>query len=363
MREKQEEEDRHRATRRRLRLSRDAVDRPRPAAGRDRLSRLVGRTAAAKGGRAEPALLARYGETLRTDPAASLEFALRGLGRATDSRGSRRPFGTALDADTERVRVQADNGPLSTSELSPDGRMLLTAGKDGIAKLFDAATGRLLLSFEPAESVSRSGAQGCIVFSRRKPGSDSDDGQGRFGSTTRPRGPTLDCCPTRSTYAQAVWGRVGGRLVVLISDWNKPPSYGTRNAGLSWRLTALSASRDAAFSSDGRSRRESIESADASRAGSAFRTRIRPAFCNVQRSSAPPPSRRASLERIRRQIVLLAMEKDPHGWHLTLWDWRRGSSALRTLSRESQKPGGHRGQQGRAAHSGALGQQCAGLRR
>jgi WD40 repeat protein len=129
---------------------------------------------------------------------------------------------TALDANTEQVKVPADDGPLSSSELSPDGRLLLTAGKDGIAKLFDAASGRRLLSFEPAQSVRRPELKGA---------SFSPDGSlvltvtraGEIHLYDAATGIDLGLLADQGSYAQAAWGKVGGRPAVLTFGLKKPP--------------------------------------------------------------------------------------------------------------------------------------------
>ena len=39
------------------------------------------------------------------------------------------------------------------------------------------------------------------------------------------------------------------------------------------------------------------------------------------------------------QVVFFAIQKDAPRWQVTSWDWRQGSSALRTLNDRIQKPG------------------------
>jgi hypothetical protein len=158
VREKQEEEDRHQATRQRLRL----VERVLLITFAlllivtgFTLARVIRNNEALR----HAGMLAQYREVLRTDPAASLKFALAAWNERHTSEAEE-AVRTALDAHTERLKVQADEGPLFSSELSPDGRLLLTAGKDGIAKLFDAASGRSLLSFEPAQPEGRQELKG-----------------------------------------------------------------------------------------------------------------------------------------------------------------------------------------------------------
>ena len=159
VREKQEAENRHRATRRRLYLSRilsaalaillvitflslkSANNSARAAKKSERMTQ-------------QATLLAQYGEALKTDPAAALDFALQAWNKE-NTPAAETAIRTALDADTERIKVQADGGQLIKTQFSPDGRNILTAGTDGIAKVFDATSGRRVLSFEPSASTNR----------------------------------------------------------------------------------------------------------------------------------------------------------------------------------------------------------------
>jgi WD40 repeat protein len=340
--EKQEVEHRHQATRRRLRLSRMLSI---------ALALMLVVTGfllwqVVRSGREaqQAALLARYGEMLRTDPAASLDFAMQAWHKHQTPR-AQEAVRTALDADAERVRVQADNGPLSTSELSPDGRMFLTAGKDGIAKLFDAATGRLLLSFQPAGSeggpelkAASLSPNGSLVLTV------TTTGEVRLynAATGTDLGLLSDSeQPNRGPDVQAVWGRVGGRLVVLISDWTKPAELWDAQRRLVITTYGTAATRDGAFSSDGRFivAAESIESGDTYDArisvydAGSGRLRQRSQVVGTAAFSA----RFAGTDSQR--IVLYAMEKDSIYWHLTLWDWRKGSGNFLTAESESRTPG------------------------
>jgi len=341
IREKREVEDRHRVTSRQLRLSRilsGALALLLVVTGFLLLQVFRSRQAAE-----QATLLARYGETLRTDPAASLDFALQAWDKrqTPDAEAAVR---TALDADTERLRVKADSGPLATSELSSDGR-LLTAGKDGIAKLFDAATGRQLLSFQPA------GSAGGVELQEAKLSPDGSlvltvttTGEVRLYNATTGTDLGLlshDNQANRGPYVKAVWGKVGGRLVVLISDWNQPAELWDPQRRQVIATYGIAATGDAMFSPDGRFvvAIETSESGDTAAAkvgvydAGSGRVRQRSQVVGMAAYSA----RFAGKDSQR--IVLYAIEKDSNYWHLTLWDWQKGSGNFLTADSEGRAPG------------------------
>jgi WD40 repeat protein len=335
VREKEEEEDRHRATRQRLRL----VERVLLVTFALLLVVTVSTLAWVirnNEGMRQAGMLAQYREALRTDPAASLKFALDAWNER-QTLEAEEAVRTAVDANTEQVKVQADEGPLSSSELSPDGRLLLTAGKDGIAKLFDAASGRRLLSFEPAQSVRRPELKGA---------SFSPDGSlvltvtraGEIHLYNAATGMDLGLLADRGSYAQAAWGKVGGRPAVLTFDLKKPPELWDAQRHSVVATYGTDSSRGAALSSDGRyvvrleylkasrSHRLSVWDAESGRL--------------LQRSQAVGTD--ASVAGFAGtdtgQIVFSAIQKDALRWRLMSWDWREGPSALRTLSSGSEKP-------------------------
>ena len=335
VREKQEEENRHRATRQRLRLVERVL-----LVTFALLLIVTGFTLARlirnNEGLRQAGMLAQYREVLRTDPAASLKFALA----AWDERQTleaEEAVRTALDANTERMKVQADEGPLFSSKLSPDGRLLLTAGKDGIAKLFDATTGRRLLSFEPAQSVRRQ---------ELKSASFSPDGSvvltvtraGEIHLYNAATGRDLGLLSDQGSYAEAAWGEVGGRPVVLKFDLNKPPELWDAQRQSVVATYGTDPSRDAALSSDGRY----VASLEYVKASRSHRLSVWDAGSGrlLQRSNsvAADTSVAGFAGTDAGQIVFSAIQKDSLKWHLMSWDWRKGPGALRTLSGESQKP-------------------------
>lgn len=341
IREKEEVEDRHRVTSRQLRLSRilsGALALLLVVIGFLFLQVVRSRQAAE-----QAALLARYGETLRTDPAASLDFAVRAWDRRKTP-AAEAAVRTAMDADTERLRVKADKGPLATSELSSDGR-LLTAGKDGIAKLFDAGTGRQLLSLQPAGSAGGADLQaaklspdGSLVLTV------TTTGEVRLynAATGADLGLLSDSDqPDLGPYVQAVWGRVGGRSVVLISDWTKPAQLWDpqRRQVIATYGTAMT--REAVFSPDGRFvvATEYSQSSDTNSAwvgvydAGSGEIRQRSQLVGMAAFSARFAGRDSQ------RIVLYAAEKNSNYWHLTLWDWQKGSGNLLTARSKIREAG------------------------
>jgi WD40 repeat protein len=286
-------------------------------------------------------LLARYGEMLRTHPAASLSFAMQSWNKKGTPQAET-AVRTALDATTEQLKIQADRSLLSTSEFSPDGRHLLTAGEDGVAKLYDAATGRELHSFKPrgVTETSRLTAasfspDGTLVLTT------TEAGQVRLYDATT--GGALGLLGEKRPYARAVWGTVGGRLVVLISDWNKPAELWDAQRLSVIATYGSAASGDAAFSSDGRyvvaAEVEYVEA----ESGSQARVGVYDAGSGRLRQRSQVVGTNAFSARFAgkdsRRIVLYATEKDSVYWHLVLWDWRKGSGDLLTAKAESREAG------------------------
>lgn len=83
---------------------------------------------------------------LASDPAAGLRDALRAY-RLWPDPEAERAVRSALDADNELRVLRPGHGLVVASEFARDGRTILTAGLDGTAKLFDAATGKRLRTF------------------------------------------------------------------------------------------------------------------------------------------------------------------------------------------------------------------------
>ena len=280
--------------------------------------------------------LALHREALRTDPAASLKFAL-GAWDEKHTPEAEEAVRTALDADTERVKVPADTGLLASSELSPDGRML-TAGADGTAKLFDASTGRPLLSFEPPQSARRPGLKGASLSPDGSLAlTIARDGEVHLynASTGRDLGQLSD----GGSYAHAAWGTVDRRPVVLSFDVGKPPQLWDARRQAVLATYGTGPSRGAALSSDGRY----VVSLDYVKASTSQSVSVWDAASGrlLQRSEAVGnvASMGGFAATDSGQVVFSAMQKDALNWQLLSWDWRKGPSALRSLNDRSHQPG------------------------
>jgi len=334
VREKQEVEDRHLATRRQLRLSRML------SLALALLLVLVGFLfwKVDRSGKAaeQAALLAQYGVTLQMDPAASLKFAVDAWSKSHTPQADE-AVRTALDADTERVKVQADKGPLSTSELSPDGQMLLTAGKDGKAKLFDAVTGTKLFSLEPAASndppeltAASFSPDGSLILTV------TSTGEVRLYDATT--GKDLGLLSDEGSYVEAVWGTVGGRPVVLTSDWNQPARLWDARGRYLLATYGTEPSGGAALSSDGRN----VVTVEYVEATKITRVSVWDTASGQLRQRSEAVGANALMARFAGtdsgHIVLFAIERGALRWHLVSWDWRKGSKAIRQLDAKSRQP-------------------------
>ncbi len=278
--------------------------------------------------------LALYREALRTDPSASLKFALNAWDERHTSEAED-AVRTGLDANSELVNVAADTRLVATSELSPDGRML-TAGADGIAKLFDADTGRTLRSFQPIQSARRPGLK-AASFSPDRSQVLTLAWDGKVHLYDSATGKDLGLPFDRGSYRQAVWGTVDKRPVVLTVDVDKPPHLWDMQRETVVATYGTRPSLDAALSSDGRY----VVSLDYAKDG--------------QRASVWDAASGRLLQRSKTvgtdvlmagfagtesgQVVFFAIRQNGARGQLMSWAWRQGSGAVRTLSEATQKPG------------------------
>jgi WD40 repeat protein len=65
--------------------------------------------------------------------------------------------------ERERLTVNASDQALRALDYSPEGRRVATAGDDGIIRIWDAATGKILQTFQDGHSIS------CVAFHPRSP--------------------------------------------------------------------------------------------------------------------------------------------------------------------------------------------------
>jgi WD40 repeat protein len=164
--------------------------------------------------------LAEYEDKLTSDPADSLRAAVDAYEtRATPEAES--AVRVAFDADMEELRLRADAGPLWSSKFSPDGSTLLTAGTDGVAKLYDRTSGTLLRKFEPGTSAKRD---------RLVTASFSPDGElvvtatisGAIRTFVTATGADLGQLTTKKAWPNVAWGVQPDRSDLLVSDGSGP---------------------------------------------------------------------------------------------------------------------------------------------
>jgi WD40 repeat protein len=335
VREKQEVEARHQATRQRLRVVERVL-----LITLALLLIMTGATLAwvirSNKAMRQAGQLALYREALQTDPSGSLKFALNAWDERHTSEAEA-AVRTALDANTEMVKVAADAGALTSNELSTDGRML-TAGQDGVAKLFEAGSGRRLLSFEPPQAERRSGLK-AASFSPdgRQVMTVARDGEVRLYDAAA--GKDLGLLSDRGSYAQAAWGTVERRPVVLTFDVRKPPQLWDAQRLTVVATYGIGPSRGAALSTDGRY----VVSLEYLNASTSHRVNVWDAASGRLLQRAEAVGNDASMVGFAGtdsgQVVFLTIQKDTPRWQLMSWDWRKGSSALRTLNDRIQKPG------------------------
>jgi WD40 repeat protein len=213
---KQDAEEQHRSTRRRLRRSRILSG----ALALVLIATLVlGLLLKVSADRAQQGeLMAQYQEKLNSDPAASLRAALQAWhNRPTPAaEGAVR---TAFNADTQRLAIPFDEA-VATSEFSPDGASVLAAGNDGSAKLFDAADGRLLSTFVPTGAPLEPVTDASFSPDGRRIFTMTSNGQVRLYDAQTAE--DLGVLARPAPLATAEWGTVDGRTAMLTSGAFEP---------------------------------------------------------------------------------------------------------------------------------------------
>ena len=323
-------EAKHRATRRRLRVSRFL------SAALALLLIVTGYSLwdanQSKRAEAQQALLAEYTDKLSSDPADGLRAALEAYHLAATP-AAESAVRIALDADVERLRMRADTGLLWTSRFSPDGRTILTAGTDGVAKLFDADTGELLRRFQPSVSgppprlsQAEFSPDGTLVVTV------TADGAVRlFDSTTAAdRGLLTQAGPA----VLISWGELAKSQVLLVSDGTGPArlwdprrnkviaSYGTQAWG-------------AALSADGKN----VVAADTADAEN--RVRVWDARSGSLRETSKKLGWTYGAPRFvgtdSRHVALFLPNDNATRWHAEVWEWQRGGNAFQRIGAESRR--------------------------
>jgi WD40 repeat protein len=322
---KQEAEAKHRATRRRLRLSRIL------SAALGLLLVVTGvllwRVNQGEKEVAQQALLAEHRDKLASDPADSLRAAVAAYDKIANPEAES-AVRIAADADTELLRLNADAGPLWSSKFSADGTMLLTAGTDGVAKLYDSSSGELLRTFQPKDSAERPrlsqaefSRDGDLVVTVTEAG-----GVRLFDTATgEERGLVTQGDPSMLVY----WGEQAGRAVLLVSDGSGPAQLWDAQRRVVVHDYGTSAWA-AALSADG-SYVVAIENLDWPK----FRIDVWDTNSErlIERSKVLRGS--ASTPRFvgtdARHVALLWQQEDANRWHPVFWEWRQGPKAFHTM--------------------------------
>jgi WD40 repeat protein len=217
-----------------------------------------------------------------------------------------------------------------TTEFSPDGTTFLTAGRDGIAKLFDAATGKKLHSFTPAQWETRPeltaasfSPDGSLVLTV------ASTGEVRLYDAATEA--DLGLLSDEGPYEQALWGTVGGRLVVLTSDWDQPARlWDARNRSL-LATYGTDPSGGASLSPDGRY----VVTVEYVAATENSRASVWDARSGRLLERSPAVGAYASVARFVGtkwdRIVFFAIKENAFSWHPVVWEWHAKANTLRTM--------------------------------
>ncbi len=275
------------------------------------------------------AFLAQYEAKLNSDPAASLTAALQARQKgATDE--AERAIRTAVEADNLRRVFHADRGYFTSSEFSPDGRSLLTAGSDGTARLFNATTGQLIRTFRPGGTEpspallqATASADGTMVLTTAVNLTahlyDLETGH-HLGNLAH--------------VSRATWGTLSGQPVVLTYDglaarlWNP---QGLGNIGKFGDHTV-----EAALSPDGRH----VLTVDYARRKVALSVWDAASGRRVQ-TSAPVGLSASQAQFVTggwTKVVFRAIDT-ANSSRVMLWDWQQGPNALQRTDTDSQQAG------------------------
>jgi WD40 repeat protein len=276
------------------------------------------------------AIMAQYKEKLQSDPAASLQNALHAW-RIRQTSDAELAVRTALDTDIQRLMLKADSGNLSSSEFSPDGLSLLTAGDDGIAKQFNAITGQPIRSFIPTETetlplqYAAMSHDGTMVLTATTSGIvHLYDLAGRnLGTLSQQRGTT------------ARWGTLDANQVVLTFGGDQPATLWHAGNRRPIATYGTSKAYEAALSPDGRhvltleyeGYKAAItvwdaESGQLEQKSEAMTNAASPQFASVHSD----------------KIAFYANDEGYDVSEVMLWDWRKGPKA-RGLNKWSREPG------------------------
>jgi WD40 repeat protein len=277
------------------------------------------------------AKLAQYEAELDSDPAASLKAALQAWHEQATPEAER-AVRTAVEADTQRLVLRADRGYFTSSEFSPDGQSLLTAGSDGTATLFNATTGYLMGAFQP---------RGTEPPPALLQASASADDTMVLTTAANRTVRVYDLHTGRAVgilarASRAMWGTVSGHPVVL--------TFGDLSAASLWDPQSLSKIRDfgartleAALSPDG----QHLLTVDYYAKGKVALTVWDAASGRRVQTSAPVGLSASEAQFVTAgwdKVVLRASDM-PNSSRVMLWDWRQGPTAFQQTDAKSRLAG------------------------
>ncbi|HEY6689108.1 MAG TPA: hypothetical protein VI094_23185 [Propionibacteriaceae bacterium] len=291
--------------------------------------------------------LAQYEAKLDSNPAASLRAALQAwdMLRTADAKGavpkadaealeaeSQGDIRTAVETDNLRRVLRADHGYFTSNEFSPDGRSLLIAGSDGTARLFDAATGKLIRTFQPPGTESPPAL---------REASASADGKMVLTRAVNLTVGVYDLNTGRDLgilqhVSGAEWGTLSGQPVVLTYDGSTASLWDPHPQGLRKIKEYGDHTLEAVISPDGRN----VLTVDYAKGKVALTVWDTASGHRIQ-TSAPVgfSASKAQFVATGWDKVVFRANESPNSWRVMLWDWQQGPNALQRMDAESQLAG------------------------
>jgi WD40 repeat protein len=339
-----ESEERHRRTKRRLRRSRLLS-----ATLALLLVAVIAAVVYAKRSRAEGQaarnlaqsehLVAASERLLSSDPPAALHSALQAYDKR-HSPAAEAAVRAAFDSDNQLRVLKGHSGTVASSEFSPSGKLVVTAGWDGTARIFDAASGQVLHTLARAGQSRSQLTQASFSPDGHFVATAAKDGSVRVYTTAGGR--LLGSWTKFKKMVAAKWMERDGTQMLLISSadyefrwpavlWDPSGARPPRYYGGS-KLGAFDASPSPdgtlivtdGLAPDERKMRVTVWDANSGKAraiSTSFDYAAYPHF-------AGPTSGRIAL--VGRDSQLW--------WHLYLWDWEGASATPVEMTGAARRP-------------------------
>jgi len=160
-------------------------------------------------------LLGTSERLLSSDPAAALHTALLAYDKRQGS-AAEAAVRNAFDADNQLRVLRGHSGTVASSEFSPNGKLIVTAGWDSTARIFDAASGRSLHTLVPAGRTRTQLTQASFSPDGRLVATAANDGSVRVYTSTGGR--FVDSLTTFKKAVVARWTERGGNQLLLVSS-------------------------------------------------------------------------------------------------------------------------------------------------